>query len=247
MAEPVQAVTHPRSDYIHGNVSIAPGVAMAEGVILAAAEGCRLVISTGVCLGTKVMIQARGGDLIVEPGANLGHGVLVVGHGLIGLHVCIGADSTVINPDLGASQVVPPRALVGDPSHANGLSVASPLNSAASPAANGPNGFKPGDQGVANSPLGPAAEIAAPAPDSSNGSPGDSALAANGAALNGQAPQPAISTANTATSDAQTTDNSRESAQNGTYIYGKKQVNHLLETLFPHRRALNGTSPEGNP
>ncbi|HIK45761.1 MAG TPA: hypothetical protein IGR64_12885 [Leptolyngbyaceae cyanobacterium M65_K2018_010] len=34
---------------------------------------------------------------------------------------------------------------------------------------------------------------------------------------------------------------------NGTAIHGKKQVEQLLATLFPHRRSLNGLSPENRP
>jgi carbon dioxide concentrating mechanism protein CcmN len=34
---------------------------------------------------------------------------------------------------------------------------------------------------------------------------------------------------------------------NGATVYGKTQVNRLLDTLFPHRQALNGASPEDRP
>ncbi|MBE9137996.1 hypothetical protein IQ254_12480 [Nodosilinea sp. LEGE 07088] len=116
MAVPAQANHPPINDHIQGNVDVAPGVAMAAGVILGAAPGCRLVISPGVCLGADAVVQAQHGDLVLEPGVSLGSGVLVVGHGSIGQHTCIGSNSTVINPTLGPSQVVSPGSLLGDPS-----------------------------------------------------------------------------------------------------------------------------------
>lgn len=114
MAVPAQAIAQPTHGYIQGDVDLAPGVAIAPGVLLGAAPGCRLVISAGVCLGADVVVQARQGDLIIEPGASLGSGVLVVGHGSIGQHTCIGANSTLINPTVGASQAIAPGSLLGD-------------------------------------------------------------------------------------------------------------------------------------
>ncbi len=105
---------------MQGNVDLAPGVTVGPGVLLGAAPGCRLVISSGVCLAADVVVQARHGDLVLEPGVSLGSGVLVVGHGEIGQHTCIGANSTVINPALGASQVVAPSSLLGDSSQGLG-------------------------------------------------------------------------------------------------------------------------------
>ena len=35
-----------------------------------------------------------------------------------------------------------------------------------------------------------------------------------------------------------------KSLPNVTHVYGKKQVSQLLETLFPHRRPLNGSTSE---
>ncbi|MBE9155875.1 hypothetical protein IQ265_03370 [Nodosilinea sp. LEGE 06152] len=113
---PAQASNPSTNGHIQGNVDLAPGVAVAPGVLLGAAPGCRLIISAGVCLGADVVVQASRGDLVLEPGVSLGSGVLVVGHGSIGQHTCIGSNSTLINPSLGASQVVAPGSLVGDPS-----------------------------------------------------------------------------------------------------------------------------------
>lgn len=116
-------------------MDLAPGVAVAPGVLLGAAPGCRLVISSGVCLAADVVVQARHGDLVLEPGVSLGSGVLVVGHGVIGQHTCVGANSTVINPALGPSQVVAPGSLLGDPSQAP--TAQNPPSSKSSSYANG--------------------------------------------------------------------------------------------------------------
>ncbi len=186
MADPVNPTSDPGTHTLHspgdrGQVVVAPGVAQANNVILGAAPGCRLVVSTGVCLGSDVIIQATRGDLIIEPGANLGSGVLVVGRGRIGQHACVGANSTLIDPTLKTGQVVPPNALVGDLSRStDGAEDATPS--------------VPHHQ---------------PAADSHSSLPPASAPSAN--------------------------------------VYGQKQVHQLLNTLFPHRQALNGVTPENKP
>jgi carbon dioxide concentrating mechanism protein CcmN len=129
VAVPAQVITQPTNGYIQGDVDLAPGVAIASGVLLGAAPGCRLVISAGVCLGADVVVQARQGDLIIEPGASLGSGVLVVGHGSIGQHTCIGANSTLINPTVGASQAIAPGSLLGDSSQASNAQAPPPNSS----------------------------------------------------------------------------------------------------------------------
>ena len=133
MAEPNQALTQSKRGYVYGDVDISPGVAMAEGVLLGAEPGCRLVISAGVCLGADVVIRVSRGTLVVEPGANLGSGVLVVGPGRIGHHACIGANSTVINPNVEAHGVVAPKALLGDPTQLQASSAPGQRSSSPEP------------------------------------------------------------------------------------------------------------------
>jgi carbon dioxide concentrating mechanism protein CcmN len=171
-------------------------------VLLGASPGCRLVISSGVCLGADVVVQARQGDLVLEPGVSLGSGVLIVGHGSIGQHTCIGANSTVINPALAASQVVAPGSLVGDPSQL--LSAQGPQPSRYTQGANG------------------------------NSVSGVGSPVQNGSAQGTNFLQGGRSNVDSET-------------RNGSYVYGKAQVNQLLVTLFPHRQALNGASPEDRP
>lgn len=113
MVKPMQPSFQGSGVQCYGQVSLAVGVAIGDGVILGADAGCRLVISPGVCLGSGVLVQARKGDLVIEVGANLGSGVLVLGQGRIGAHSCIGSNSTLVDPALASSQVVPPGSLLG--------------------------------------------------------------------------------------------------------------------------------------
>ncbi len=218
MVVPAQASNPSTNGHIQGDVDLAPGVAMAPGVLLGASPGCRLVISAGVCLGADVVVQARHGDLVLEPGVSLGSGVLVVGHGSIGQHTCIGSNSTVINPALGASQVVAPGSLVGDPSQPGpesssgetGMGAASPGQHRAH-GANGSSKYGLGNDSQPGSTLGESAQYGGSNGNTSNGN------TSNGSRLNGSS------------------------------VYGKTQVNHLLSTLFPHRQALNGATSEDKP
>ena len=226
MAVPAQALNSLTNGSIQGDVDLALGVTIASGVLLGAAPGCRLVISSGVCLGADVVVQARQGDLVLEPGVSLGSGVLVVGHGSIGQHTCIGANSTLINPALGACQVVAPGSLVGDPSQTSVTQGEPPRGSnvVANGSGHGVNGsatlgYPVQAEGLATTPL----SGQAPNGQAPNGQ------APNGQAPNGQAP------------------NGGGQTGNGATVYGKTQVNRLLDTLFPHRQALNGASPEDRP
>ncbi|PSN13826.1 hypothetical protein C7293_14305 [filamentous cyanobacterium CCT1] len=233
---PAQASNPSTNGYIQGNVDLAPGVAVAPGVLLGAAPGCRLIISAGVCLGADVVVQARQGDLVLEPGVSLGSGVLIVGHGSVGQHTCIGSNSTVINPNLGASQVVAPGSLVGDPSQpvsetsqtsggGSSIGVASPAKNETH-VANGIAGYRSINGNQSASTQGENAHY--------GGSNGNTT---NGNTTNG----------NTANGNIASGNASNGNRLNGSSVYGKAQVNHLLSTLFPHRQALNGATSEDKP
>ncbi len=258
MAEPNQALTQPKHGYVYGDVDIAPGVAMAEGVLLGAEPGCRLVISAGVCLGADVVIRVSRGTLVIEPGANLGSGVLVVGPGRIGHHACIGANSTVINPNVEADGVVAPKALLGDPSQLKtppppgiGFTAPEPDASPNGGAPSGPAEFVPlsagqkipvnGDSAVPQH-GGQAAAEESSATDPLTAPEGQSreqvAPEVEGNQANGSAPSTPEETAEAGASSE------GKSLTNVTHVYGKKQVSQLLETLFPHRRPLNGSTAE---
>lgn len=222
MAVPAEAIAQPTNGYIQGDVDLAPGVAIAPGVLLGAAPGCRLVISAGVCLGADVVVQARHGDLVIEPGASLGSGVLVVGQGSIGQHTCIGANSTIINPKLGASQAIAPGSLLGDP-----MQTSSDQESPSSR-------FTPST----NSHVYGTASNLGTAENALNGSRN----ATVGTADNGSIPNGIAQNGNT-----QNRSGPNAAGQNGSSVYGKTQVNRLLATLFPQRQSLNGASSEDRP
>ncbi|MBD2232460.1 hypothetical protein [Phormidium tenue] len=227
MAVPAQAIAQPTNGYIQGDVDLAPGVAIAPGVLLGAAPGCRLVISAGVCLGADVVVQASHGDLVIELGASLGSGVLVVGHGSIGQHTCIGANSTIINPKLGASQAIAPGSLLGDPTQPS--SAQEPASNGSTPSSSNPIYGTTDSLGITGNP--------------GNGS-GHTAV---GAAQNGSIPNGFAQNGNPQNGIEQNTAGQNAAEQNGSSVYGKTQVNRLLATLFPQRHSLNGASSEDRP
>lgn len=116
--------------YVGANVEISPNAAVASGAVLKAAPDSQLVIESGVCIGAGVIIQAYGGKLILAVGANVGQGALLLGAGMIGPQACIGAESTLINPNIEANQVLPARSLFGDTSRSHLLPPASAPNPA---------------------------------------------------------------------------------------------------------------------
>jgi carbon dioxide concentrating mechanism protein CcmN len=181
---------------------------------------------------------------VIEPGANLGSGVLIVGHGHIGHHACIGASSTVINPTVTPHQVVSPKALLGDPTQpmaqssvdrattGNGAMAFAdtelPLVATPQPSIPGPS--------IPPDPPGGIQGIEPPSPAAESGLEAESGLSqasADHLPPNGLAP-----------SSQQDGPSSAPVLANGAHVYGKKQVSQLLETLFPHRRSLNGSAPE---
>ncbi|TVP68923.1 MAG: hypothetical protein EA342_04525 [Leptolyngbya sp. LCM1.Bin17] len=245
MAESIQA-PYPSRGHIQGDVAIAPGVALADGALLGAAPGYRLVISAGVCLGADVVIQASHGDIVIEPGVSLGSGVVVVGQGRIGQLACIGANSTVINPAIVATQVVPPQSLLGDPSQPRSVSKSdqngqngflnvgstSPRVGQPSPANVGnkpPNGTAASFPGTPAGPMPPSAEQAL------NPAQGNGKSTATPSNPSSPAPNGTDSTPPAPTPDQKL----------GSYVYGQTQVNRLLDTLFPHRQPLNSASRNG--
>lgn len=102
--------------YISGDVTLHPSAAIAPGVLLQADPGSRLVISAGVCIGAGCIVHAHEGSLVLEVGATLGTGVLIIGSGNIGINACVGSQTTIINHSVPAQQIVPPGSLLGDQS-----------------------------------------------------------------------------------------------------------------------------------
>jgi carbon dioxide concentrating mechanism protein CcmN len=103
--------------YVSGEVQVEAGAGIAAGVLLRANPGCRIEIGRGVCIGMGSILHACGGSLVVEAGATLGMGVLVIGQGTIGKNACIGSETTLLNCSVLSQAVIPPRSLVGDPTY----------------------------------------------------------------------------------------------------------------------------------
>lgn len=100
--------------YVGANVVVGADVTIASGAVLQGAADSQVIIESGACLGTGVVLQAFGGDLVLEAGVSLGRDVVIVGTGRIGQRACVGAESTLINPTLAPNQVVSARSLVGN-------------------------------------------------------------------------------------------------------------------------------------
>jgi carbon dioxide concentrating mechanism protein CcmN len=117
-----------------------PSAVIAPGVVLQALPGASVHIGAYVCLGAGVVLQAKAGALVLEPGASLGVGVLVIGQGRIGGDACIGTATTLINPKIESGVVIPPNSLIGDSSrntqvpHANGTHAHSQNGATSGPA-----------------------------------------------------------------------------------------------------------------
>jgi carbon dioxide concentrating mechanism protein CcmN len=95
--------------FVSGEVQVEAGAGIGAGVLLRANPGCRIHIGRGACIGMGSVLHACGGSLIVEAGATLGMGVLVIGQGTIGKNACIGSETTVLNCSVLSQAVIPPR------------------------------------------------------------------------------------------------------------------------------------------
>jgi carbon dioxide concentrating mechanism protein CcmN len=198
--------------YIGKNVEVSPNVVIAAGAVLDAAPGSRLMIEADVCIGSGVVIQVYGGDMTLGAGVNLGKEVLLVGCGAIAPRACIGAESTVMNPQIEADAVIPARSLIGDRGQ--------PLPSPAPPAdTNGaPAPPKPETASEGTSQNGQSPEATPPAATDNNSSKAEE---------NGTSEKPSAAA-----------EESTLTAAN--MVYGREQVMQLVKTLFPHRGMLNG-------
>jgi len=100
--------------FTHGDVVVFPGAVIALGVLLQADIGSQIVIRSGVCIGLGSVIHASGGIIIINDGANLGAGVLLIGSVTIGARACLGAAVTVIDSVVAPGMILEAGTLVGD-------------------------------------------------------------------------------------------------------------------------------------
>lgn len=219
--------------HVAGEVVVAPDVAIASGTVLQAAPGSRLVVEARVCIGAEAIIQAYGGELRLGTGVNVGPGSLLLGQGSIGDYACIGADSTLLNPQVAAAAVIPTRSLLGI---APGATVAS----------NGSHHGSHADQSTQNG--------AAPLPNGKGMETAQPFITFdNGLATPGADPSPPEASSSTleaapgpedaAASPSADAAGSSHALVPNTIVYGREQVTQLIATLFPHRRPLE-TPPD---
>lgn len=99
---------------LSGDVEVHPTASLAQGVILQAAPGSRIVIDADVCIGMGVIVNACHGSVKIESGAILGAGVLIFGSSKIGHNCCIGTSTTIFQADVAPMLVVKPGSIIGD-------------------------------------------------------------------------------------------------------------------------------------
>jgi carbon dioxide concentrating mechanism protein CcmN len=100
--------------HLDGNVSIDPSAAIAPGVLLQAEANSRITIGAGVCIGAGTIVHGAGGDLEIGAGVCVGRGVLIIGSGSIDRNACIGAGSTIIDPQIAEGAAISPHSVLGD-------------------------------------------------------------------------------------------------------------------------------------
>jgi carbon dioxide concentrating mechanism protein CcmN len=100
--------------HLDGNVSIDPTAAIAPGVLLQAEADSRITIGAGVCIGAGTIVHASGGNIDIGAGVCVGRGVLIVGSGGIDRNACIGAGTTIFNPQIEEGDVIPTHSILGD-------------------------------------------------------------------------------------------------------------------------------------
>ena len=212
------------SAFVSGDVTIDPGAAIATGAILQADDPeSQIVIAGGVCIGMGAIVHAYQGRIEIEAGATIGAGVLVVGRGTIGAKACIGAETTLLNPAIAPRQVVPANAIVGDESRSVNVSSASP--------------DQPDPGGAEAPPVGSPPEETPP-----EGSPWDDAPPED-------LPPEDLPPEDLPSGEVRETAPPSSSALSSTatasqaLVYGQVHLNHLLNTLLPHRKSLNNSKP----
>jgi carbon dioxide concentrating mechanism protein CcmN len=100
---------------VRGDVSIDDSAIVADGVILNATEGSKIIIHAGVCLGMGCIITAFPATTIeIKANAILGAGCLVFGACVIGNQVSLGSAVTIYNTDIEPLSVIPSGTVRGD-------------------------------------------------------------------------------------------------------------------------------------
>ena len=121
------------SYHASGDVAIATDAVIAPGVVLMSDPSAQIIVGSGACLGLGVVLHANQGAIVIEAGASLGAGVLVVGSCRIGTQACIGASTTLHNASVPPGQLVAPGSLLGQAGRMHSPPSAGSSSNGASP------------------------------------------------------------------------------------------------------------------
>ncbi len=100
---------------ISGDVIIDDTAIIAPGVILQAAQGSKIVIRAGASIGMGAILKAYQGTIEVRENAVIGAGSLILGQGVVGANVGLGASVTIYHASIEQMTVIPAGSLIGDP------------------------------------------------------------------------------------------------------------------------------------
>ncbi|AFZ46210.1 carbon dioxide concentrating mechanism protein [Cyanobacterium stanieri PCC 7202] len=115
MSLPILQPSTSKNIQIRGDVTIDDSAVIADGVIINAPEGAKIIIRSGVCLGMGSIITAFPEATIeIKANAILGAGCLIFGQCTIGNQVSIGSAVTIYNVDIEPLSVIPSGTVMGD-------------------------------------------------------------------------------------------------------------------------------------
>ena len=209
--------------FMSGNVVVHDSAAIAPDVLLQADPDSQIVIAAGVCIGSGSVLHAHQGKLILEAGATLGSGVLVVGHGTIGSEACIGSMTTIMNSSIEAKQSVPPGSLIGDSSRQG--------EAQTEPSQPQPGQFQRFQPKRIKPPLSPVIPSIAPVVPS----PTTPSLTSS--------PSPSATTSEPSP-EASVPPASPPSKKAVTQVYGQAYLERMMVAMFPYRKALAASAEE---
>ena len=217
--------------FVSGDVVIHPTAAIASGVLLQADPGCQVIVGSGVCIGSGSILHANQGNLMIDSGAILGSGVLVIGCCTIGENACVGSLTTILSCSVEPGQFVPAESLWGDRSRQLELSAESPAPPIATPTAPPPD-----RNGSAASPYpaNPYKELESPwssqpQPVPQQASQPTTAPVSSPAPIDRNGSQP----------------ESRPVPAVQQVVYGRAYLEKMMIRMFPHRQALD-SSPDSD-
>ncbi|MBE9222591.1 hypothetical protein IQ215_07755 [Cyanobacterium stanieri LEGE 03274] len=115
MSLPILQPSTSKNIQIRGDVTIDDSAVIADGVIINAPEGAKIIIHSGVCLGMGSIVTAFPEATIeIKANAILGAGCLIFGQCIIGNQVSIGSAVTIYNVDIEPLSVIPSGTVKGD-------------------------------------------------------------------------------------------------------------------------------------